>query len=436
MLKLRWVITININKDFEIKKYWDLDLDDEPKDTDIKSINTYIDNIKKTFEESVKLRLRADVPVGVYLSGGLDSSIVAGTVSKYFNGKLKVFTVEFTDDGKFNEADIAKDTAKHIGAEYHSIQCDKNKLLKSFEDCLWKTELPFSNMNCVGKYLLSKLAKEHVKVILTGEGADETFLGYGYFKDYDFSLFSQSKGEKRKKVQKLKAEKRAKEITKTLGFVPLKDFVHTFSSKYQRLISRIFNNKHKFNLHNTNPLQRLKKRIDRSQSDKCNEVRKVQYFSIKGILSVYILSVLSDRQEMAHSIEGRLPFLDHHLFEVAKKIPDKLKINKDVEKYILRETFKDCISETVYKKEKWPYSAPPIWVKKGSNPELDNLMDKYLSKESIENAGIFKYSSIKRLKRIIRIVFFDCKFRRRINDMIIYILAIQSLYTKFKKEFG
>ena len=153
-------------------------------------------------------------------------------------------------------------------------------------------------------------------------------------------------------------------------------------------------------------------------------------------MSVYILSVLSDRQEMAHSIEGRLPFLDHHLFEVAKKIPDKLKINKDVEKYILRETFKDCISETVYKKEKWPYSAPPIWVKKGSNPELDNLMDKYLSKESIENAGIFKYSSIKRLKRIIRIVFFDCKFRRRINDMIIYILAIQSLYTKFKKEFG
>ena len=168
---------IHLDGDAECVKYWDLDLSAADQGQEEKSLEDYVSVIREKFDEAVKLRLRADVPVGVYLSGGVDSAALAATVSKFYPGRIKGFTVEFTEDERFNESGPAKRMAEKIGADFLSVKCDNETLLKNLEECLWKSEIPTHNLHGVGKFMLSRLAREHVKVVLTGEGGDENEIG-------------------------------------------------------------------------------------------------------------------------------------------------------------------------------------------------------------------------------------------------------------------
>lgn len=428
------ILTVDLESGFhDISRYWDLDLplnDSLPKDT---PLELHASAVRERFDEAVRLRLRADVPVGVYLSGGIDSAIVAATAAKHFPGKLKVFTIEFPGDNAWNELRIAKNMAEKIGAEFHYVSCDSDTLLENTEDCLWVTELPFANFHGVGKYLLSKLARRHVTVVLTGEGSDELFLGY--------VCFQQDKGGMSRHIadrlrgRKFRPPRQVKKIVDELGFVPMPEHSVTLTDLRTRLLHRMFGRTARGKLIGTTPIDVLKQRIRRPQTDGNSHARKVQYFWIKSMLGPYLLCMLGDRVEMAHSIEGRTPFLDHHLFEQARTIPDEAKIFNGVEKYVLREAFKDDLTEELYKREKWPYSAPPMRIEKGRSKTLDRLLDKYLSKEAIERAGIFNYRSVLALRAFARAIPFRFEAGRNFHVALLLVLTVQILDGLFVQEF-
>ncbi len=428
------MMTVDLeNRKHEIQQYWDLDLPPESEIEDDREIDHHAQTVHDAFDEAVRLRLRADVPVGVYLSGGIDSSIVAASAAKQHPGKIKAFTISFPGDENFDEYQLAKNMAKKIGAEFHSVTCDQETMLENTEECLWVSELPFHNFHGVGKFLLSRLTRQHVKVVLTGEGADEVFLGYVYFQPGKGAITCQM--ENRLKTLCAPKGPHICEIIKAVGFLPWQEHAELFSKGRQNFIKRLFHPGNQPQISNSHPLDLLKQRIERTQTDDLSLVRKIQYFCIKTVLTPYILTMLGDRQEMGHSIEGRTPFLDHHLFEKARRIPDRFKIQNGVEKYVLREAFKDEITEEIYKREKWPYCAPPLWIKKGIYPILDQLYDRYLSKAAVEKSGIFNYTTIRRCRWATRLIFFDCAMKRKLNQMCVFLLTIQILDQLYVQNF-
>ncbi|MBI4558393.1 MAG: hypothetical protein HY706_12500 [Candidatus Hydrogenedentes bacterium] len=125
----------------------------------------------------------------------------------------------------------------------------------------------------------------------------------------------------------------------------------------------------------------------------------------------------------------------HRLFEMARRIPDQLKIHNGVEKYILREAFRDEVTGEVYRREKWPFSAPPLWIRKGYSEKLDQLLDQYLSREAVETASLFNYQTVRRLRWLATLLFFDCQLKRALNVVLVMILTVQILHQLFIQDF-
>ncbi|HAM50420.1 MAG TPA: hypothetical protein DCP92_06885 [Nitrospiraceae bacterium] len=416
-----------------MKRYWDCDFPSEDAGGMETDFGRCLAMVQEKVDEAVRFRLRADVPVGVYLSGGIDSAIVAATVAKYHPEKVMAFNISFPQDEAFDEDRLAREMAAKIGAEFHSVECGPEALIENTEDCIWSTELPFHNFHGVGKFMLSRLAHQHVKVVLTGEGADEVFLGYIIFQPGKGTLSDHM-------LNKLRGqEKPGRSITgqimKTLGFIPMPDYVEMLSPKTQKRILDFFHRKHKSGLTAGHALQRLKERIDPNQTEGRPLVRKMQYAWIKNMLAPYLLTILGDRPELGHSIEGRTPFLDHHLFEAMRYIPDHFKIRDGVEKYVLREAFRERVTEAIYFRKKWPYSAPPLWIEKGQYPGLDALLKKYLSREAVEKSGIFSYRRIRVWQWLLKVVSSNSLFKRKLNGALTFILTVQILDHLFVQSF-
>jgi asparagine synthase (glutamine-hydrolysing) len=153
------------------------------------------------------------------------------------------------------------------------------------------------------------------------------------------------------------------------------------------------------------------------------------------MMSPYILSILGDRQEMAHAIEGRTPLLDHHLFEAARHIPDNLKINGDTEKFVFREAMKDRVIPEIYANKKWPYSAPPFWLLESTSPTVKKLLRRYLNRSAIEEAGVFNYRTLFIVRFLHKWLPGDLSIRRRMNTMLVFVLSVQMVYDLYIKNF-
>jgi asparagine synthase (glutamine-hydrolysing) len=280
---------------------------------------------------------------------------------------------------------------------------------------------------------LSRLAREHVKVILTGEGCDEVFLGYIIFQPGKGALSDQMLD--RLKGQETPGSSQTRGMLEALGFVPMPDYVRTLSPIIQKRILSYFHRKHWPQLKARHPLRRLKERIDRNQTEGRPLARKMQYAWIKNTFAPYLLTVLGDRPELGHSIEGRTPFLDHHLFEAARHIPDCFKIRDGVEKYVVREAFKERITDAIYGRKKWPYSAPPLWIERGRYSELDALLEKYFSRKAVAKSGIFSYWRIRAWRWFLKLLSSDSLLKRWLNGALTLILTVQILDHLFVQDF-
>ena len=336
--------------------------------------NSYVEEFAAVFEEAVRLRMRADVPVGCYLSGGLDSCAALGFASRNSSSPIQAFTLTF-DQAAYDEGAIAREMAARAGAQFCAIPIKQSDIAENFEDAIWHSETLFSNGHGVSKFLLSRAVRSAgYKVIYTGEGSDEIFGGYVHFRSD--MLRHNTQGRDPAEVQRLLHELEAANIVsrgllipaaetgsldsaeRLLGFVPgcLKVFAAQGQQRLQLLSddfksefagrdsARLFLDRFDLPaiLHGRDPLN------------------KSLFVWAKGFLPTYILNLLGDRMEMAHSVEGRVPFLDHKVVECVCRTPVSMKIRGITEKYLLREAARPVITDTVYRRQKHPFLAPPV----------------------------------------------------------------------------
>lgn len=360
-------------KHAQLNQYWDLNYPKAQVAAASRTDAEYAAEFRCEFEEAVKIRLRADVPVGVYLSGGLDSCSVVGLAAKHHPEPIRAFTLTF-EDVEYDEGLIAKEMATRCGAEFNAIPIRQRDLADNFADAIAQSETVCVNAHGVAKYLLSRAVRDAgYKVVITGEGSDEILGGYPHFRR-DMLLYN-CEGQDPDAIQELMKWLQGHNsvsrglllpdgeigpldgVKRILGYVP--SWIEAFSTravKMRPLLAPDFQAKY-------GPLEGTYCILDdvdvQGQLKGRDPLHQSLYLWSKTVLVGYVLTMLGDRMEMAHSIEGRVPFLDHKLVELIASQPVNQKIRGMTEKYVLREAVKDLITDTVYRRQKHPFLSPP-----------------------------------------------------------------------------
>jgi len=370
---------IATEKHIQLNQYWDFNYPKAGLDTAQRSDADYAGEFRQVLEEAVRIRLRADVPVGCYLSGGLDSCAVLGLAAKHHPDPIRAFTLTF-DRSDYDEEKEAREMAAKAGAEFFPIPICQDDLADNFADAIAQSETFCINAHGVAKYLLSRAVRDAgYKVVLTGEGSDEILGGYAHFRR-DVLMYNREGQDPaviaglRADLEKLNPVSRGlllphgepgptHGIKRLLGFVP--SWIETFSArsvKTRALLSKDF----LASYGDREGYRGVFSDIDvRNQLNGRDPLNQSLYLWAKTGLPNYILVMLGDRMEMGHSIEGRVPFLDHHVVEVIRSQPVNQKIRGMTEKFVLREAVRDVISDTVYRRQKHPFLSPPATL----NPE-------------------------------------------------------------------
>ncbi len=426
--------------EFSLQKYWELP--SYPAEEKLNyPLNKITEEINTLLYDSVKLRLRADVPVGAYLSGGLDSSIITSIVNNNFNNHLQTFGIRFEDE-KFDEGSYQNELVKQLNVNHLEIIAKNGNIGSNFPDVLWHVEKPILRTAPVPLYMLSNLVQQNnLKVVLTGEGADEFFCGYNIYRETKARWFWG-----RNPQSKLRPMLLAKLYPYILNDPKL---IPTLKAFFKTGIENTDNNyfSHLIRWQNTNKIKNFiaddfKKLLNinnyeqfdnylSSNFNKLDYLSKAQFIEVTTFLSNYLLSSQGDRVAMANSIEIRFPFLDHRLIEFLAKVPSKWKILGMNEKFLLKKLFRDKLPERIIKRSKHPYRAP---IKQSLlNEKNKEMFNEYCSTKSLKNSGIF--NDVKSEKLFNKIAKFE-NTNEWDNMALTGIFSTQVIYDKFVKNFN
>jgi asparagine synthase (glutamine-hydrolysing) len=357
----------------QVHQYWDFNYprvaDAGPQRSDAE----YAEEFRNALDEAVRVRLRADVPVGCYLSGGIDSCAVLGLAARHHSGPVRAFTLTF-DRPEYNEGEIAREMASKAQAEFFPIPIQQDDLAHYFCDAILQSEALCVNAHGVAKYLLSRSVRDAgYKVVLTGEGSDEILGGYQHFRRDvaphngsgkhseivgSVALENEERSSPSSFVVQGNGNGRALDTVKRLlGFVPgWMRASSMLAARMHAILAEDFVTKFKGH----DDYRTFFNDIDvPGQLAGREPLNQSLYLWSKTRLPKYLLVVLGDRMEMGHSIEGRLPFLDHHLVELVGSQPITQKIRGATQKYILKESLRDVVTPAVYRRPKHPFLAPP-----------------------------------------------------------------------------
>ena len=346
-------------KNSVIKQYWDLDYSESMSDEPLESLASELDT---HIIDAVSCRLRADVASKLccHLSGGIDSATIAQVASELLGKPIPCFSVSFPDK-RYDEIKIAEKFAKTLSAPFHPVTVGVDDMLDVLSDALYYSEGLAINNHLSAKYCLNRAIKQAgYTIALTGEGSDELFAGYLHLQhDYmapKTNVSTIASGIHISNDPTLPLET----IQRQLGFVS--NFIKAKAAIGYKLNALLDNGPIMFEngLNEILPSDWVKRIAN------IHPVHKSSYIWIKYALSGYILKTLGDGCEMAHGIEGRVPFLDHHLFEFSKRIPLAFKITADSDKFILREAVKKRLSKELINRKKHPFIAPPFSLLKNT----------------------------------------------------------------------
>ncbi|WP_128895657.1 asparagine synthase (glutamine-hydrolyzing) [Longirhabdus pacifica] len=389
--------------DIKVKEYWQHDYPIEENRMPDKKPQEYIEEVQEALHESIRIRLRSDVPVGFHLSGGVDSSTVLGISQQYSDDPLEAFTVTF-DNEAYDEGKVAEETAGFVGANYNPLQLDFGDFADHVEKAVWHAETIGINMNGVARYLKSKILSEKgYRVVLTGDGADEIFAGYIFSR---IDMFLQSvegldRDTKLKKLEQFLAENpsynhlpthhyldhQLPTFQKELGFSPSWIQAVDVSRKpLQKMLSHHFLSEFQhYDIH-----RHFLDGVNVGELQGRNYLNQGMYIWNKSILPNQIL--FAERLDMSHGVEIRMPLLDHKLFELVRSFPTSMLIHQYKEKYVLREAAKPYLSPNVYQKPKQPFLAPPSTLQ--SNNKLHQLMQDMLRSDVMKQVPFFEQKQI------------------------------------------
>ena len=425
-------------------KYWDVDFPPEHSypgaDVDEEE---YIEGVRAKLLEAVQHRMTADVPVGCYLSGGIDSCSILGLASASTQTSVKAFTIGFDSDD-YDETPIAKEMAEATNADHHIMRLNANDLYDHFVKTLWHTERTIYNTLGVAKYLMSQQVHEAgYKVVMTGVGSDELFAGYPAFrKDMFLHGLDHLPEVERVEWQELleknnalfKGAMLAREefvsdaFNKKMGFTP--SCVQPWLSCSSVALPLMSAEKRQ-QVEHYDPSEAIADTLDETMLEGRHPLDRAQYVWIKTMLEGQILTWGGDRVDMANSMEARPAFLDHHLAEYAFTVPPHLRIKGNKEKYVLREAMKGLLPETLYKREKFAFMAPPAHTDPEKWKAVEKLAEQFLSKDAVESAGLLDYDEVVRTFERHQDENVPNEERVQLDAVINHMLGVQVLHHHF-----
>jgi len=388
-------------------RYWQLSFSREGHGE--KPLSEYIEEVNALLLDATKIRLRADVPVGAYLSGGLDSTYVTSLVKKHFNNQLRTFSVSFSDE-RFDEAPFQAKAVQAIGTDHSMIRCTEQDIGENLPNVIWHTEVPMTRTAPVPLYQLSRLVRENnFKVVLTGEGSDEIFAGYDIFKEDRVRRFWAREPDSQVRpllLKRLYPDIFVGDSTRAGAFL-----TNFFKKGLSRVESPVYS--HLVRWENTAQIKTFFANDYRETAGKVDDfvsrvistlpgdfmtwdpLSRAQYLEITVFLSNYLLSSQGDRVGMGHSVEGRFPFLDYRVVEFAAGLPPKYRLNVLKDKYILRQSANGLIPSELALRPKQPYRAPISRCFLGGH-RLD-YVDDLLSENGIRQSGYFDAGRVGKL---------------------------------------
>ncbi|MBS4202500.1 asparagine synthase (glutamine-hydrolyzing) [Lederbergia citrea] len=347
--------TKKLGESMKISRYWKANFQPIQK-----AESDFVREIKDVLFDSVNLHMRSDVPVGSFLSGGIDSSIIA-SIAKQFHPNIKTFSVGFQRDG-FSEIDVAKETADKLGVENISYVITPEEYMKELPKIMWLMDDPLADPACVPLYFVAREARKHVTVALSGEGADELFGGYNIYREpQSLEVFNKIPpigiSLLRALAKALPEGVKGKSFIER-GVTPMEERyignAKMFSESEKRQILKSYNEGIDYR-DITKPLY--------ADTVGYDPVARMQYIDIHTWMRGDIL-LKADKMTMAHSLEVRVPFLDKEVFKIASKIPTSLKTAEGTTKYVLRKAAEGIVPDHVLNRKKLGFPVPiRHWLK-------------------------------------------------------------------------
>jgi len=397
------------NGKVEVREYWDLDYPEENEISYDRSEKDYIDRLHELFANSVKLRLNADVPVGFYLSGGLDSSLIAGQIHQLCpDSGRHSFSIDFNDQS-FSEGEYQRLMARHVGSVHHETRFDWSQIEERLARVIYHCECPLKETYNTASIALSEAARgAGISAILTGEGADELFAGYV---GYRFDRFRQNNQREYNLKTILENELRLK-LWGDEQFFYEKDYLTYDETKLALYSENVAESFGEFNFCNFGL-------VNKERLAGRHYIHQRSYLDFKLRMADHLLSDHGDKMALASSVEARYPFLDLPLVEFARTMPPGLKLNQFTEKYALRRIAERVLPQNIAQREKYAFVAP-------GSPHLLNQsipwIEDLLSFDRIKREGYFNPVAVETLKKQYRQPGFalDIPFE---TDLLIIVLT-------------
>lgn len=388
------------NGDLKIDQYWDIAF--EPKVIDeSRSDQDKVAEWFDLFKQSVKLRLMADVPLGMFLSGGIDSSAIAAVMSEMVTDPIKTFSVAFAER-EANELEYARLVANKFNTDHHEIVVSPEDFFAALPKMIWHEDEPLAHPSSIALNFVSKLAAEHVKVVLTGEGSDEGLAGYGRYaktiKNLQFgNIYHKAtpsflRDAVAAGIDKLPIDSRVRHklgksffaIDPTIEDLYFDNFA-VFSRKRQmELLSDVTLSK----IGEIDPYAGMSMYFNSAGSSSLLD--RMLYTDTKTYLHELLMK--QDQMSMAASIESRVPFLDHKLMEHSAKMPDEMKLRGSTTKYVLREALKGILPDEILTRGKMGFPVP---IGKWFRGPYKHLIDEYVLSERVSERGIFNADNVR-----------------------------------------
>ena len=406
------------NDEIKTKKYWDFDYSPI---VEVKSEAEYIEVLREKLKEAVRVRLISEVPLGAFLSGGVDSSAIVAMMSQLLDAPVKTFSIGFREDS-FNELKYARIAAKHYNTEHHEFIVTP-ELVETIDEIVWHFDEPFADPSSLPTYMVAKMARDFVTVVLSGDGGDELFGGYTRY----------ATDSKRSGLEKLPRSIRRNLLQPLIGVLPHgakgRNYLYNASldatDRYIDSISH-FGSLKKNALYNAAFRRNLNGGFDKGADvfreiaggvSSENQLDKLLYLDSKTYLPSDILTKV-DRMTMAASLEARVPLLDHELIEYVQKIPAQLKLKGTETKYIFKKALEGIVPNEILYREKQGFGVP---INEWINLQLkDRIYETLLEKRTLER-GYFE-------AKYIKILLDEHRRNRRDHSYSLWILWMLELW--------
>lgn len=383
-----------------IRQYWDMHF--TPRDDSRRTDAELIDEWRELFRESVRLRLMADVPLGMFLSGGIDSSAIAAMMSGMVKEPIKTFSVGFAER-EANELEYARLVSQKFGTDHHEILIDPKQFFAALPKLIWHEDEPLAHLASVPLYFVSRLARDHVKVVLTGEGSDEQLAGYDRYRKTlaNLALARQYQGITtdrmrrgvRRGVEGLPAGLVRRKLIRTFLTLPgdLESiYFDNFAVFPRALQSRLLTSRVQEQIGELDPYAGMRGYLEQTDAD--NLLDRLLYADTKTYLHELLMK--QDQMSMAASIESRVPFLDHKLVEFTARLPQRMKLRGWTTKYILRRAMKGILPDSIISRRKMGFPVPVgAWFR----GEFSWVIDEYVLSERAAARGIFEPAVVREI---------------------------------------